>query len=113
MPRQGPIPITADGPSGEITLDRGVNIVTVTAETLAAGATLVLQTSIDEWRTACEHQDPQDATTPAQLDDADSVSGGGYGRSFNVTGPCKVRVYAASFGATSGAQLQSAPASLN
>ena len=100
-------PVTADGASGAITLVRGPNKISVEATTLAASTTIIVQSKLDGDGTQySQHQDPQDATTPAQLDAADTISGGGYAREFVLYGPGVVRAYAVNFSTSTGVVLR-------
>ena len=105
-------PVTANGASATLVLLPGENLISVEATTVATGATFVVQTQLEggQWT---EHKDPQDSATPARLDDADSVSGGGYARQFTVSGPGAVRVYAANISTSTGVILRAVKSSIS
>lgn len=109
MPKQV-TDVTANGPSGSLSLNPGENKVVVEATTLDATTTVIVQTKTDgdssQWS---QNKDPEDSSTPAQLDAADSISGGGYSREFIIYGPGNIRAYAANFGASTGVKLRVVP----
>lgn len=101
------ISVTADAGSPTIPLLRGPNKIVIEATTLGASTTIILQSKMDgdstQWS---QHQDPQDSSTPAQLDIADTISGGGYAREFVLYGPGLARAYGVNFTTSTGVVLR-------